>query len=329
MTFAHPKILWLLALLPLLAYYDYRWGFLARAKVTFSSLNLVGGRQRRPVDQMIRTVLRLMALGLFIVALARPQEGQERREITSPATDIVLCLDLSDSMRSLDFKPRNRFEAAVEVMRQFISARPDDRIGLVLFAKYAFTQCPLTLDHGALLGFLDNVKIGLIEQDRTAIGSAIAASVARLKESEAKTKLVVLLTDGRSNFGDVDPVTAAKAASAFGIKIYAVGAGAPGGGTIEIDDPMFGKRFVQTAENELDEVTLREVAQRTGGAYFRATDFESLKKIYSEIDHMEKTEVNVETYAEYKDRYLPFLFAGFLLIGLETLLATTVWRRVP
>jgi Ca-activated chloride channel family protein len=330
MTFAHPKILWLLALLPLLAYYDYHWGFLARAKVTFSSLNLVGGgNQHRPVDQMVRTVLRLVALGLFIVALARPQEGQERREVTSPATDIVLCLDLSDSMRSLDFKPRNRFEAAVEVMRQFISSRPDDRIGLVLFAKYAFTQCPLTLDHGALLGFLDNVKIGLIEQDRTAIGSAIAASVARLKESEAKTKLVVLLTDGRSNFGDVDPVTAAKAATAFGIKIYAVGAGAPGGGTIEIDDPMFGKRFVKTAENELDEVTLREVAQRTGGTYFRATDFESLKKIYSEIDQMEKTEVKVETYAEYKDRYLPFLFAGFLLIGLETLLATTVWRRVP
>jgi len=330
MTFAHPEILWFLALLPGLAYYDYRWGFLARAKITFSSLALVGGgHAQRPVDQILRAGLRILGLGLLIVALARPQEGQERREVTSPATDIVLCLDLSDSMRSLDFKPRNRFEAAVEVMRQFISSRTDDRIGLVLFAKYAFTQCPLTLDHGSLLGFLDQVKIGLIEQDRTAIGSAIAASVARLKDSEAKTKLIVLLTDGRSNYGDVDPITAAKTATAFGIKIYAVGAGAPGGGSIEINDPLFGKRLVKTAENELDEPTLREVAQRTGGTYFRATDFESLKKIYTEIDQMEKTEVRVETYAEYKDRYFFFLMLGFMLIGLETLLATTLWRRIP
>jgi Ca-activated chloride channel family protein len=175
-------------LLPLIALYDYRWGFLARAKVTFSLWACWGGdrRSKRPVDHGIRSALRMGALGLLIVALARPQKGQERREVTSPATDIVLVLDLSDSMRSLDFKPRNRFQAAVEVMRQFIKDRPDDRLGLVLFAKYAFTQCPLTLDHGALLGFLDNVQIGLIEQDSTAIGSAIATAVTRLKGSEAK-----------------------------------------------------------------------------------------------------------------------------------------------
>jgi Ca-activated chloride channel family protein len=330
MTFAHPQILWLLGLLPLIAFYDYRWGFLARAKVTFSHLGLLGGSSvKRPVDHGVRSALRMGALGLLIVAWARPQEGQERREVTSPATDIVLVLDLSDSMRSLDFKPRNRFQAAVEVLRQFIQDRPDDRLGLVLFARYAFTQCPLTLDHGALLGFLDNVQIGLIEQDRTAIGSAIATAVARLKGSEAKSKLVVLLTDGRSNFGDVDPVTAAKAAAAFGIKIYAVGAGAPGGGMIEINDPMFGKRIVKMPENELDEVTLREVAKRTGGTYFRATDFESLKRIYKEIDQLEKTDVKVETYADYTDKHMPFLWLAFFLVGLENLLALTLWRRVP
>lgn len=330
MTFAHPLVLWWLGVIPLLAYYDFRWGFAARAKVTYSSLALFGrGSGQRPVDQMIRSGLRLAGIGLLIIALARPQKGQERREVTSPATDIVLALDLSDSMRSLDFKPRNRFEAAVEVLRQFIKDRPDDRLGLVLFAKYAFTQCPLTLDHGALLGFLDNVRIGLIDEDRTAIGSAITASVTRLKGSEAKTKLIVLLTDGRNNFGDVDPVTAAKAAAAFGIKIYAVGAGAPGGGMIEVDDPMFGKRMVKMPENELDEATLQEVAKLTGGTYFRATDFESLQKIYKEIDHMEKTEVKVETYADYEDKHLPFLVLGFLLIGLEMLAAATIWRRVP
>jgi Ca-activated chloride channel family protein len=330
MTFAHPHILWLLIVLPLAAYYDFRWGFSARAKITFSSLALLGQSPgKRPVDHGVRSALRLGALGLLIIALARPQEGQERREVTSPATDIVLALDISDSMRSLDFKPRNRFQAAVEVIKQFIKDRPDDRLALVLFAKYAFTQCPLTLDHGALLGFLDNVQIGLIEQDRTAIGSAVATSVSRLKGSEAKSKLIVLLTDGRSNFGDVDPLTAAKAAAAFGVKIYTVGAGAPGGATIEVDDPLFGKRMVKMPENELDEATLREVALRTGGAYFRATDFESLKKIYKEIDQMEKTEVKVETYADYTDRHVPFLLAAFFLIGLESLLAVTLWRRVP
>lgn len=330
MTFSHPHILWGLLLIPLLALYDFRWGFAARAKVTFSALSLLGrGSTQRPVDHGIRAALRLCGIALMIIALARPQKGQERREVTSPATDIMLCLDLSDSMRSLDFKPRNRFEAAVEVMRQFIKDRPDDRLGLVLFAKYAFTQCPLTLDHGALLGFLDTVHIGVIDQTSTAIGSAIAAAVNRVKGSEAKTKLIVLLTDGRNNFGDVDPVTAAKAAAAFGIKIYTVGAGAPGGGTIEVDDPMFGKRMVKMPENELDEATLQEVAHLTGGTYFRATDFESLKKIYKEIDHMEKTEVKVETYADYQDRHLPFLLLGFCLIGLETLGAATIWRRVP
>jgi Ca-activated chloride channel family protein len=330
MTFSHPNVLWGLVLIPLLALYDFRWGFAARAKVTFSSLSLLGpGSKKRPGDHIIRSTLRLFGIGLLIVALARPQKGQERREVTSPATDILLALDLSDSMRSLDFKPRNRFEAAVEVMRQFIKDRPDDRLGLVLFAKFAFTQCPLTLDHGALLGFLDSVRIGLIEQNSTAIGSAIAAAVTRLKGSEAQTKLIVLLTDGRSNFGDVDPVTAAKAAAAFGIKIYAVGAGAPGGGTIEVDDPMFGKRMVKMPENELDEATLQKIAHLTGGTYFRATDFESLKKIYKEIDRMEKTEIKVETYADYQDRHLPFLLLGFLLIGLETLAAATLWRRVP
>ncbi len=330
MTFAHPRLLWLLLLLPVLAVYDGRWGLCARARLRFSSLGLFGTRVAPAGgEHRALTGLRLAAIALALLALARPQRGQERREVTAAVTDIILCLDISDSMRSLDFKPRNRLEAALEVLKMFVKERTNDRLGLVLFAKYAFTQCPLTLDHGALLGFLDNVRIGLVEENRTAVGTAIATSVARLKNSAAKSKLIVLLTDGKSNFGDVDPVTAAKAAAAFGIKIYTVGAGAPGGGMIEVEDPFFGKRVVRAPENDLDEATLRRVAETTHGSYFRARDFEGLKKVYQDIDRLEKTDVKAETYADYHDVHFPLLLAAFVLLSLEGALRFTLWRRFP
>ncbi|MBK8126917.1 MAG: VWA domain-containing protein [Elusimicrobia bacterium] len=227
MTFARPAALWLLLLLPLLAAYERRWGLWARARLNFPSFKILSGGLRPPTKEHFLAALRLAALGLVVIALARPQRGQTREEVTTPATDIMLVLDLSDSMRSLDFKPRNRFQAAMEVLRQFIKDRPRDRLGLVVFAREAFTQCPLTLDHGALLGFLDNLRIGLVDPDRTAIGSALATATARLKGSAAKSKIIVLLTDGRSNFGEVDPVTAAKAAAALGLRVHTVGAGLP------------------------------------------------------------------------------------------------------
>lgn len=331
MTFAHPHVLWGLLLLPLLAFHEVRWGAGAKARIRLSSLALLPPGTGAAVDGPSRILagLRLGALGFLLVALARPQQGQERQEVTSPATDIVLCLDVSDSMRSLDFKPKNRLDAALEVIKEFVGHRPADRIGLVLFANGAFTQCPLTLDHGALLGFLDNVGIGVVDPNRTAVGTAIATAVGRLKKSEAKSKVIVLLTDGQSNAGEVDPPTAARAAAAFGIKIYTVGAGAPGGGMIEVDDPFFGKRLVRTPENELDEATLRRVAEDTHGAYFRATDLASLKKIYGEIDRMEKTDVKTQTFAEYRDVYPPWLWLAFLLFIAEGVLSQTLWRRYP
>lgn len=328
MTFAHPHVLWGLLLLPLLAFYDRRWGLRAKARLRFSSFGLLpkapSGDKMSPIS-----LLRLTALGLLLVAWARPQKGQERQEAVAPATDIVLCLDVSDSMRSLDFKPRNRLQAAVDVIRVFVKQRPHDRLGLVLFAKYAFTQCPLTLDHGALLGFLDNVKIGIVEQNQTAIGTALVTAVARLKKSEAKSKVIILLTDGQSNAGEVDPPTAAKAAAAFGIKVYTVGVGAPGGSVIEVEDPFFGKRLVKTPENELDEKTLRKVAEATHAVYFRATDMESLEKIYADIDKMEKTDVKVETFADYRDVASPWMWGAFFLLSLEILLSQTFLRRYP
>lgn len=328
MTFAHPYVLWLLALLPFAGYYEFRWGLWARARLRYPSLALLPRRAPPWKDRAV-SFLRLALLGVVIIALARPQEGQERQEVSAPATDIMLVLDLSDSMRSPDFKPRNRFQAALDVLKMFIAARPNDRLGLVVFAKYAFTQCPLTLDHGALLGFLDHLKIGLVEETRTAIGTGIATAVARLKDSAAKTKLIVLLTDGRSNFGDVDPQTAAKAAAALGIRIHTVGAGAPGGGLMEINHPLFGKQWVRAPDNELDEATLRQVAEATGGRYFRATDFESLKRIYRDIDALEKTDVKVEIFAEYRDVHSPLLWLAILLLSVEWVLRYALWRRFP
>lgn len=331
MIFAHPNVLWGLLLLPLLALYEIRWGAGAKARLRLSSLDLLPPGLGTAVDGPSRILagLRLGALAFAFVALARPQRGQERQEVTSPATDIVLCLDVSDSMRSLDFKPKNRLDAALEVIKEFVKHRSADRIGLVLFANGAFTQCPLTLDHGALMGFLDNVGIGVVDPQRTAVGTAIATAVGRLKKSEAKSKVIVLLTDGQSNAGEVDPPTAARAAAAFGIKIYTVGAGAPGGGLIEVDDPFFGKRLVRTPENELDEATIRRVAEDTHGVYFRATDLASLKKIYGEIDRMEKTDVKTQTFAEYRDVYPVWLWGAFLLLAAEGILSQTLWRRYP
>jgi Ca-activated chloride channel family protein len=248
--------------------------------------------------------------------------------VTAPATDILLVLDTSGSMAALDFKPKNRLEGAQEVIRRFVDNRPRDRIGLVLFGGLAFTQCPLTLDHGALLSFLDKVAIGAVNQDGTAIGSAIAVAAARLKKSEAKSKTIVLLTDGRNNAGEVDPLTAAKAAAALGIRIYAVGAGKRGASEFPVDDPVFGRRIVMVQE-DLDEDALRAVADATGGRYFRATSLDSLRQVYDEIDRLEKTDVKAEIFSDRRDVYFPWLMIGLFLISAETALAHTMFRRLP
>ncbi len=328
MSFARPEALWLLLLLPVLAVFDVRWGISLKAKLRFSDRRLLGPGRGSFASFRALSALRLAAIALGLVAWARPQEGQSREESLTPVTDILLVLDISDSMRSLDFAPKDRLGAALDVLKTFVQAREHDRLGLVLFAKYAFTQCPLTADRGALLGFLDKVKIGMVDERQTAIGSALAVAAGRLKNSEAKSKVVVLLTDGNNNAGDVDPVTAAKAAAALGVKIYAVGAGSPEGGIFP-EEGIFGRRLVRRPGQELDEATLRRVAETGGGRYFRATDMDSLKKIYKEIDALEKTEVQVVTFSDYQDRYFPFLLAAFFVFAIEMLLSQTIWRRLP
>lgn len=272
-------------------------------------------------------ILRVVALFLFILAMARPQAGQKEEEIITEGIDIILTLDTSSSMKAEDFKPQNRLGAAKEVMREFIKSRQHDKIGIVVFARYSFTQCPLTLDYGVLLDLLDNIHIGIIE-DGTAIGTAIANSVNRLRDSNAKSKVIIILTDGVNNAGKIDPQTAAKAAQALGVKIYTIGAGKPGGALYPVEDPIFGKRYVKM-DTEIDEVLLKEIANQTGGMYFRAKDEKGLSQIYEIIGKLEKTEVETKEYANYTELFGRFVLLGFLMVLLEIVLSNTVFRKIP
>jgi Ca-activated chloride channel family protein len=325
MRFGNPAVLLLIPLLVVLALWDGRRGMAVRARIAFSRPE----GTENPLELRAQMGLRILGLLLLVLVLARPQRTRLLPPDTAPATDIMLCLDISDSMRSLDFTPADRLGAALEVLRRFVADRPADRLGLTLFAAEAVTQCPLTLDHNALLTALDNVRIGLVDESRTAVGDGLAAAVARLRKSAAKSKVVVLLTDGRANAGAVDPETAARAAAALGVRVHTVGAGAPGGGLMPVEDPFFGKRLVRLPQNELDEATLGKVAALTGGRYFRAKDLEGLKSIYAEIDRLEKTDVAVPPTVENEDLYFPLLLAAFLTLGLNALAVHTWWRRLP
>ncbi len=271
--------------------------------------------------------LRFFSVALLLIALARPQSFTSGENISTEGIDIVMMLDISGSMLAEDFKPKNRLEAAKVVAADFVKGRVNDRIGLVVFAAQSFTQCPLTLDYGIVLRFLKEIKIGMIE-DGTAIGMAIGNCVNRLKDSKAKSKVVILLTDGRNNRGELDPITAAKVAKTFNVRIYTIGAGKRGEALYPVDDPLFGKRYVRVPV-QIDEDLLKKVADITGGKYFRATDRTSLEKIYAEIGEMEKTKIEVTEYTRYSELFLPYALAALLLLLLEIILANTKFRKIP
>jgi len=272
-------------------------------------------------------MLRMLAIFIFIIAMARPQAGQKEEEIITEGIDIILTLDTSSSMKAEDFKPQNRLGAAKEVIEEFIKSRKNDRIGLVVFARYSFTQCPLTLDYGTLLDLTEKIDIGIIE-DGTAIGMAIANSVNRIRDSQAKSKIIILLTDGINNAGKIDPFTAAKTAKALGIKIYAIGAGKPGVALYPVEDPIFGKRYMQM-ETEIDEELLRQIADETGGMYFRAKDEKGLRDIYETIGKLEKARIETKEYADYTEIVGGFLLLGIIIFLVETVLTNTVFRKIP
>ena len=331
MRFAHPAFLWFLLALPAVLYYAFRFreGDLPALRLPSLNRTLPPGSRARPRGAVLALgALRALALLALVFALARPQKGLRSEELTAKATDILFCLDVSRSMLSVDFKPENRFQAAKQVMADFVRGRPHDRLGLVVFAQNAITQCPLTFDKAALLNVLDFLSVGVIPPDQTAIGIGIATAVNRLTLSEAKSKVIVLLTDGSSNAGSIDPLTAAKTAVPHGIRIYTVGAGSPEGGLVPVDDPVFGTRMIKTG-NDLDEDLLLRIASETGGKYFRAKSSEGLKEVFKEIDALEKTDIKVKEFVDYEEMFLFPLAAALLFLFAELLLARTAFRTVP
>jgi len=325
--FANPAFLWFLLLIPGAAYYLWWRRKKMMLVVQFSSLQLFKNipRSLKERIQHVPLGLRMIALGLLVVALARPQSVSDKQNISTEGIDIVLELDLSGSMLAEDFNP-NRIEAAKQVASEFIDGRTNDRIGLVVFSAESFTQCPLTTDYPVLKNLLREVKNGMIA-DGTAIGLAIANGVNRLKDSKAKSKVMILLTDGVNNRGEIDPITAARIAATYGIRIYTIGVGAQGEAPYPVQTP-FGIRR-QMIPVDLDEKGLTQVAEMTGGKYFRATDNRTLKAIYKEIDQLERTKIEVTAYKRYADLYGSWLLAGLCAVVLELGLASTVLRRNP
>ncbi len=326
--FADPVYFLLLVVVPLLAYWYVIRGRRQVGSLRYSSLTLIKRADRRRSERFRHLLfgLRALALTALIVAFARPQSGVTAENVTTEGIDIVLALDISSSMLAEDLEP-NRLAAAKQVAADFVGGRRNDRIGLVVFAGDAFTQAPLTLDYGVVTTLLDELEVGIIE-DGTAIGMGLATAIKRLQGSDAESQVIVLLTDGRNNRGEIDPVTAAQMAQALGVRIYAIGAGTQGTARVPVDDPIFGRRYAQM-QVDIDEPTLQETAALTNGRYFRATDRESLERIYAEIDALETTEIEVEQFTRYGELFhVPLLFGlGVLLV--EVGLGRTVLRKIP
>jgi len=329
MRFANPIFLLLLGFIPFYIWFSYIRKK-NRSAILYSDIKLLEVDKDKNLlnREKILFWMRIAAFALAVIALARPQAGQFSQDVSNEGIDIVICLDTSTSMRAEDFKPNNRFFVARETSKQFVKMRKHDRIGIVVFAGLSFTQCPLSIDHAAVLELLDKTDIGMTQVDATAIGSAIATAVNRLKSSQAKSKVIIVLSDGRNNAGEIDPITASKVAQVMGIKIYTIGAGAPGPAIYPIDDPVFGRRYVQLPQ-ELDEDTLRKISDTTGGMYFRATSAKALENVFRQIDKMEKTKIKTTEYSEYRDLYLLFLLPAFLLLLLEQVLVNTVFMKIP
>jgi Ca-activated chloride channel family protein len=330
-SFNHPEVLWLLLLIPLLALLKGKKGPAAAIKysTTQTARELAGNRKSKP-GRWLGT-LRMLAVGALIIGLARPQLVLGTAEVDANGIDILLAVDVSGSMKALDFtindKPANRIDVVKQVVSRFIKERPDDRIGIVAFAGRPYMVSPLTLDHTWLQQRLDSVTTGMVE-DGTAIGSAIAAGVNRLRDQKAKSKVLILLTDGMNNAGKVSPLTAAEAAEALGIKVYTIGAGSRGEVPVPVTD-QFGNRKLAMAKVDIDEQTLRKVAKMTGAHYYRATDTASLGKIYDEINKLETTRRKIKRFEHRNDLFAWLAIPALLFLGIELTLSQTRFRRLP
>lgn len=323
-SFANPEFFWLLLSLPLLLiWYIFRQTkFQGNVKISTTS---VFKKTVFPHFRHLLFALRLLALAALITAIARPQTSLSWQDVTTEGIDIIISIDISGSMLAEDFKP-NRLEASKNIAMEFIRNRPYDRMGLVIFAGESFTQCPLTSDHDVLLNLFSSVQNGIIE-DGTAIGMGLATAVNRLKDSEAKSKVVILLTDGINNAGSIPPLTAAEIAREFGVRVYSIGVGSMGTAPTPYRD-QFGREQYQDVPVRIDEETMSQISEMADGKYFRATNNKELEQIYKEIDKMEKSKINVTDYRKKGERFVPFALLAAILLAIEFLLTKTIFKSV-
>jgi Ca-activated chloride channel family protein len=325
-TYAEPLYLWLLLLIPaMIAFY------VLRQQTTSASLSMPGlnqfenaGTTFRHYLRHILFALRTIAVAVLIIVLARPQKTDKFQNVTTEGIDIMLALDISGSMLARDFKP-DRLEASKNVATEFISGRPYDRLGLVVFSGESFTQCPLTTDHAVLINLLREIQSGMIE-DGTAIGNGLATAINRIKDSEAKSKVIILLTDGVNNRGEIAPSTAADIAKTYGIRVYTIGVGTRGTAPYPVQTP-FGVQY-QNMPVEIDEAILKDIASKTGGNYFRATDNDKLVQVYSEIDKLEKSKIDVHQFTRKEEKFLIPAIIAFLMIALEAIARVTLLKNL-
>lgn len=325
--FANPEFLWGLLIIPILIIWYLKKDSKLKSDLLYPNI-LVFKSIKGSIKQKLRHflfILRIIAIFFLIIVLARPQTSAKGENVFSEGIDIVLCIDVSGSMLAADFNP-NRLEAAKKVASEFIDGRTNDRIGLVIFSAESFTQCPMTLDYTVLKNLLMEVRSGLLE-DGTAIGMGIATSVNRLKDSKAKSKVIILLTDGVNNRGSIDPITATQLAQSYSIRIYTIGVGTIGEAPFPIQTP-YGIRY-QNMPVEIDENMLKQIAQMTGGEYYRATNNKKLKEIYDKIDKLEKTRIEVKEFRRYTELFYSFLFIALLALFLEIVLRFTFFRKIP
>ena len=325
-NFGYPQFFYLFAIIPILIGVKIIQGNRKLAALSISSIKGMNNVSSwKNVFHQLPFICRLFTIACIIIALANPQTRNDQQQTEGEGVDIILCIDVSGSMTAQDFKP-NRMEAAKKVASDFVDKRIADRIGIVIFSGESFTQCPLTTDHAVLKMQIEQIHNGLLE-DGTAIGSGLATGVDRLRGSNAKSKVIILLTDGVNNGGLIDPATAKEIAKTFKIKVYTIGVGTDGYAPTPMNTPM--GIVMQNEKVAIDEKLLTNIANETGGKYFRAKDNESLKNIYNEIDKLEKSKVEITTYHRFTDKFYPFVFAAMLFILLEILLRFTVFKKFP
>jgi Ca-activated chloride channel family protein len=328
-TFANKEFFWLFLLVPVfIAWYIWKQGK-READMSYSSFKNLGSSpaSAKVYLRHFPFIFRLICIFCIILVLARPQSRSSWKDVKTEGIDIVLSLDISYSMLAKDFKP-NRLEAAKEVAKEFIDMRPNDRIGLVIFGGEAFTQCPLTTDHTVIKNLFNDVNAGMLAQG-TAIGLGIADAVARVKESKAKSKVVILLSDGVNNAGEIAPLTAGEIAKTFGVRVYTIGVGTMGKALTPVAIYPNGQMQYDYVDVEIDEKTMSKVAEETGGKYFRATDKQSLRNIYREIDRMEKTIISEKSFSNKAEHFLPFAIAAALALLLEFIMKQFIIRSIP